>query len=43
MYVSDGFGGAVLDQGDWGVGAVWVWDGEDGGVGWDSGGDYCGV
>lgn len=33
----------MFDSRDWGVGAVWVWDGEYGEVGWDFGGDYCGI
>lgn len=33
----------MFDSGDWGVGTVWVWDGEYGEVGWDFGGDYCGI
>lgn len=33
----------MFDSGHRGFGAVWVWDREYGEVGWDFGGDYCGI
>jgi len=33
----------MLDSGNWCVGAVWVWDGKSGEMGWDFDWDYCGI
>lgn len=33
----------MLDKGHGGAGAVWIWDRKYGEVGWDSGGDHCGI